>query len=223
MRESGTKNRGCFRRSELYDRLGKGQYQRKRSSRGHKGLVMRNPAWSLGHGQEKGSLVFFRSLIKATRPVAAPSHRLRVCRPRLFNQGVCLLLQETQCAAMADAVRCVGRCSALHRHMHRVAFFGPMFSVCSQSGSYGSTRPETPPQQSRSYILHILFHWGEEHGSHFCAFLSIAQRCLFKSPTRPNHLSKESSSNRRQDPVLCPKNSLQITDKPHSLCPKKFY
>ena len=122
-------------------------------------------------------------------PVAAPPHRLRVCRPRLFNQGVCLLLQETQCAAMADAVRCDGRCSALHRHMHRVAFFGPMFSVCSQSGSYGSTRPETPTPQSRSYLLHILFHRGEEHDRHFRAFLSITQRCLFKSLSRPSPLS----------------------------------
>lgn len=149
-------------------------------------------------------------------PAAAPPHRLRVCRPLLFNQGVCLLLQERQCAAMADAVRCVGRCSALHRHMHRVAFFGPMFSVCSQSGSYGPTLPETPTLQSRSYILHILFHWGEEHDRRFRAFLSIVQRKLSNSLTRPSPLSKENTPDHQRVTPLCSKKTPRSASKSQS-------
>lgn len=92
---------------------------------------------------------------------------------------------------MLDAACCDDHRSALRRHMHRVAFFGPMFSVCSQSGPYGSTRPGTPALQSRSCILHILFHWGEEHNRRFRTFLSIVQRKRSKSLTRPSPLSKK--------------------------------
>lgn len=123
--------------------------------------------------------------------VAALPHRLRTCRPRLSNQGVSISLQKAQCAAMLDAACCDDHRSTLSRHMHRVAFFGPMFSVCSQSGPYGSTRPGTPALQSRSCILHILFHWGEEHNRRFRAFLSIVQRKFSKSLTRPSPLPKE--------------------------------
>lgn len=125
--------------------------------------------------------------------VAALPHRLRVCRPQLSNQGACISLQKAQCAAMLDAACCDDHRSALRRHMHRVAFFGAMFSVCSQSGPYGSTRPETPALQSRSCILHILFHWDEEHNRRFRTFLSIVQRKLSKSLTSPSPLSKENT------------------------------
>lgn len=130
--------------------------------------------------------------------VTALPHRLRVCRPRLSNQGVSISLQKAQCAAMLDAACCDDHRSALRRHMHRVAFSGPMFSVCSQSGPYGSTRPETPALQSRSCILHILFHWDEEHNRRFRTFLSIVQRKLSKSPTSDAPLLKEDSTECRQ-------------------------
>lgn len=154
--------------------------------------------------------------------VAALPRRLRVCRPQLSNQGACISLQKAQCAAMLDAACCDDHRSALRRHMHRVAFFGPMFSVCSQSGPYGSTRPRTPTLQSRSCILHILFHWGEEHNRRFRAFLSIVQRKFSKSLTRPSPLPKESSPNHQQVTPLCSKKTSQSAAKPHSLCPKKF-
>ena len=213
MRESDTENRGSRRSPELYDRLGKGQYERKKNSRGTR-------AWPCETCTEPwlwaGKGIRWSSSGAITRQhgsVAALPHRLRVCRPRLSNQGVCFLLRETQCAAMADAVRCDGRCSALHRHMHRVAFFRPLFSVCSQSGPYGSTRPGTPTLQSRSCILHILFHWGKEHNRHFRTFLPFVQRKslqiavkdryfvhkrLSKSPTRGAPLLQEDSPKCRQ-------------------------
>ena len=213
MRESDTENRGSRRSPELYDRLGKGQYERKKNSRGTR-------AWPCETCTEPwlwaGKGIRWSSSGAITRQhgsVAALPHRLRVCRPRLPNQGVCFLLRETQCAAMADAVRCDGRCSALHRHMHRVAFFRPLFSVCSQSGPYGSTRPGTPTLQSRSCILHILFHWGKEHNRHFRTFLPFVQRKslqiavkdwyfvhkrLSKSPTRGAPLLQEDSPKCRQ-------------------------
>lgn len=155
--------------------------------------------------------------------VAALPHRLRVCRPQLSNQGVSISLQKAQCAAMLDAACCDDHRSALRRHMHRVAFSGPAFSVCSQSGPYGSTRPETPTLQSRSCILHILFHWGKEHDRRFRTFLSIVQRKLSKSLTRPSPLSKENTSNHQQVAPLCSKKTPRNAAKPHSLCPKKFY
>lgn len=130
--------------------------------------------------------------------VAALPHRLRVCRPRLSNQGACISLQKAQCAAMLDAACYDDHRSALRRHMHRVAFSGPMFSVCSQSGPYGSTRPGTLTLQSRSCILHILFHWGKEHDRRFRAFLSFAQRKLSKSPTSDAPLLKEDFPECRQ-------------------------
>lgn len=130
--------------------------------------------------------------------VAALPHRLRVCRPQLSNQGACISLQKAQCAAMLDAACCDDHRSALRQHMHRVAFSGPTFSVCSQSGPYGSTRPGTPALQSRSCILHILFHWGKEHDRRFRAFLSIVQRKLSKSPTSDAPLLKEDFPECRQ-------------------------
>lgn len=130
--------------------------------------------------------------------VAALPHRLRVCRPRLSNQGACISLQKAQCAAMLDAACYDDHRSALRRHMHRVAFSGPMFSVCSQSGPYVSTRPGTLTLQSRSCILHILFHWGKEHDRRFRAFLSFAQRKLSKSPTSDAPLLKEDFPECRQ-------------------------
>lgn len=130
--------------------------------------------------------------------VAALPHRLRTCRPQLSNQGGSISLQKAQCAAMLDAACCDDHRSALRRHMHRVAFSGPTFSVCSQSGPYGSTRPGTPTLQSRSCILHILFHWDKEHDRRFRAFLSFAQRKRSKSPTSDAPLLKEDSPECRQ-------------------------
>lgn len=113
------------------------------------------------------------------------------------------MLQKAHCAAMLDAACCDDHRSALRRHMHSVAFFGPAFFVCSQSGPYGSTRPGTPTLQSRSCILHILFHWGKEHNRRFRTFLSIVQRKRSKSQTRPSPLPKESSPNHQQVTPLC--------------------
>lgn len=191
MRESDTENRGSHRSPELYDRLGKGQYERKKNSRGTK-------AWPCETCTEPwlwaGKGIRWSSSGATTRQhgsVAALPHRLRVCRPRLSNQGGCILLQKAQCAAMLDAACCDDHRSALSRRMHRVVFSGPTFSVCSQSGPYGSTRPGTPTLQSCSCILHILFHRGKEHNRRFRAFLSIVQRKLSNSLTRPSPLSKE--------------------------------
>ena len=205
MRESDTENRGSRRSPELYDRLGKGQYERKKNSRGAK-------AWPCETCTEPwlwaGKGIRWSSSGATTRQhgsVAALPHRLRVCRPRLSNQGGSILLQKAQCAAMLDAACCDDHRSALSRRMHRVAFSGPTFSVCSQSGPYGSTRPGTPTLQSRSCILHILFHWGKEHNRRFRAFLSIVQRKFSKSPTSDAPLLKEDSTKCLQVSVLCPK------------------
>ena len=148
--------------------------------------------------------------------VAALPHRLRVCRPRLFCQRVCISLQETQCAAMADAARCDDHRSALSRRMHRVVFSGPTFSVCSQSGPYGSTRPGTPTLQSCSCILHILFHRGKEHNRRFRAFLSIVQRKLSNSLTRPSPLFKENTPDHQQVTPLCSKKTPRSASKSQS-------
>lgn len=223
MRESDTKNRGSRRSPELYDRLGKGQYERKKNSRGTKAWpceTCTEPWLWAGKGIRWSSS---GAITRQHRSVAALPHRLRVCRPRLSNQGGSILLQKAHCAAMLDAACCDDHRSALRRHMHRVAFFGPMFSVCSQSRPYGSTRPGTPTLQSRSCILHILFHWGEEHNRRFHAFLSIVQRKRSKSQTRPSPLPKENSPNHQQVTPLCSKKTSQSAAKPHSLCPKKFY
>ena len=53
MQESDTENRGSRRSPELYDRPGKGQYERKKNSRGTK-VGHAKPARSLGYGQGKG-------------------------------------------------------------------------------------------------------------------------------------------------------------------------
>ena len=207
MRESDTENRGSRRSPELYDRLGKGQYERKKNSRGTK-------AWPCETCTEPwlwaGKGISWSSSGAITRQhgsVAALPHRLRVCRPRPSKQGGSILLQKAQCAAMLDAACCDAHRSALSRHMHRVAFFGPMFSVCSQSGFYGSTRPETTALQYRSCILHILFHWGEERNRHFRTFLPFAQRRLPKLPPSLIPVVQRSSTNSQHIPLHCPKRS----------------
>lgn len=216
MRESDTENRGSRRSPELYDRLGKGQYERKKNSRGTK-------AWPCETCTEPwlwaGKGIRWSSSGATTRQhgsVAALPHRLRVCRPRLSNQGVSILLQKAQCAAMLDAACCDDHRSALSRRMHRVAFSGPTFSVCSQSGPYGSTRPGTPTLHSRSCILHILFHWGKERNRRFRAFLSIVQRKLSKSLTRPSPLSKENTPDHQQVTPLCSKKTPRSASKSQS-------
>lgn len=135
-------------------------------------------------GKERYSLVFFRCHNKATRVSCSTA-------PPPSGVPTTTLQPRGQHFASKSAVRCDDHRSALSRRMHRVAFSGPTFSVCSQSGPYGSTRPGTPTLQSCSCILHILFHWGKEHNRRFRAFLSIVQRKLSKSLTRPSPLSKE--------------------------------
>lgn len=216
MRESDTKNRGSRRSPELYDRLGKGQYERKKNSRGTK-------AWPCETCTEPwlwtGKGIRWSSSGAITRQhgsVAALPHRLRTCRPRLSNQGVSISLQKAQCAAMLDAACCDDHRSALRRHMHRVTFSGPTFSVRSQSGPYGSTRPGTPTLQSRSCILHIPFHWGEEHNRHFRTFLSFVQRKHSQSPTNGAPLLKEDSPECRQAPFPLSK------EVPQTVCTFRF-
>ena len=220
MRESDTENRGSRRCSELYDRLGKGQYKKKENSWGTKAWpceTSTEPWLWAGKGIRWSSS---GAITRQHRSVAALPHRLRVCRPRLSNQGGSILLQKAQYATMLDAACCDDHRSALSRRMHRVVFSGPTFSVCSQSGPYGSIRPETTALQYRSCILHILFHWGEERNRHFRTFLPAVQRRLSeiadkvqsfvhkrlsKSPTSGAPLLKEDSTKCLQDPVRCPK------------------
>lgn len=203
MRESDTENRGSRRSPELYDRLGKGQYERKKNSRGTKAWPCGNLHGALAMGKERNSLVFFRWHNKATRASSSTA-------PPPSGVPTATLQPRGLHIASKSAVRCD-------------AFSGPMFSVCSQSGPYGSTRPGTPALQSRSCILHILFHWGKEHNRRFRTFLSIVQRKFSKSLTRPSPLPKESSPNHQQVTPLCSKKTPRSAAKPHSLCPKKFY
>lgn len=205
MRESDTKNRGSRRSPELYDRLGKGQYERKKNSRGTKAWPCVNLHGALAMGRERDSLVFFRCHNKATQVSCSTAPPPSGVPATTFQPRGSILLQKAHCAAMLDAACCDDHRSALSRRMHRVAFSGPTFSVCSQSGPYGSTRPGTPTLQSRSCILHILFHWGKEHNRRFRAFLSIVQRKLSKSPTSDAPLLKEDSTKCLQVSVLCPK------------------
>lgn len=190
---------------------------RGRKTAGVQRLGHAKPARSLGYGQGKG----FVGLLQVpqqgnTGQLQHCPTAFRVCRPRLSNQGGSILLQKAQCAAMLDAACCDDHRSALSRRMHRVAFSGPTFSVCSQSGPYGSTRPGTPTLQSRSCILHILFHWGKERNRRFRAFLSIVQRKLSKSLTRPSPLSKENTPDHQQVTPLCSKKTPRSAAKPQS-------
>ena len=132
------------------------------------------------------------------------------------------MLQKAHCAAMLDAACCDDHRSALSRRMHRVAFFGPAFSVCSQSGPYGSTRLGTPTLQSRSCIMHILFHWGEEHNRRFHAFLSIVQRKFSKSPTSDAPLLKEDFPECRQASFPLSKEVLPTVCTFRFIAPGKF-
>lgn len=168
-------------------------------------------------GRERDSLVFFRWHNKATRVSSSTAPPPSGVPATTFQPRGSILLQKAHCAAMLDAACCDDHRSTLSRHMHRVAFFGPMFSVCSQSGPYGSTRPGTPTLQSRSCILHILFHWGEEHNRRFRAFLSIVQRKRSKSLTSPSPLSKENTPDHQQVTPLCSKED--STKCPPSLSP----
>lgn len=164
-------------------------------------------------GRERDSLVFFRCHNKATQVSCSTAPPPSGVPATTLQPRGSILLQKAHCAAMLDAACCDDHRSALSRRMHRVAFSGPMFSVCSQSGFYGSTRPETTALQYRSCILHILFHWGEERNRHFRTFLPAVQRRLSeiadkvqsfvhkrlsKSPTSGAPLLKEDSPNCRQ-------------------------
>lgn len=149
-------------------------------------------------GRERDSLVFFRCHNKATRVSCSTA-------PPPSGVPATTLQTRGQYFASKSAACCDDHRSALSRRMHRVAFSGPTFSVCSQSGPYGSTRLGTPTLQSRSCILHILFHWGKEHNRRFRAFLSIVQRKHSRSPTSDAPLLKEDSTKCLQVSVLCPK------------------
>lgn len=216
MRESDTKNRGSRRSPEVYDRLGKGQYKRKKNSRGAKAWSCGNLHGALAMGRERDSLVFFRWHNKATRVSSSTAPPPSDVPTTTFQPRGSILLQKAHCAAMLDAACCDDHRSALRRHMHRVAFFGPMFSVCSQSGSYGSTQPGTLTLQSRSCILHIPFHWGEEHNRRFRTFLSFVQRMLSKSLIRPRPLSKENTPDHQQVTPLCSKKTPRSASKTQS-------
>lgn len=167
-------------------------------------------------GRERDSLVFFRCHNKATQVSCSTAPPPSGVPATTFQPRGSILLQKAHCAAMLDAACCDDHRSALSRRMHRVAFSGPTFSVCSQSGPYGSTRPGTPTLQSRSCILHILFHWGKEHNRRFRAFLSIVQRKLSKSQTRPSPLSKENTPDHQQVTPLCSKKTPRSASKSQS-------
>lgn len=180
MRESDTENRGSRRSPELYDRPGKGQYERKKNSRGTK-------AWPCETSTEPwlwaGKGIRWSSSGAITRQhgsVAALPHRLRVCRPRLSNQGGSILLQKAQCAAMLDAACCDDHRSALSRRMHRVAFSGQRFP---------SVRRADPTVQLD------LGHrpYSPAHAS--CIFCSIGAKNTTDVSAHSSPLSKESSPN----------------------------
>lgn len=167
-------------------------------------------------GRKKDSLVFFRCHNKATQVSCSTAPPPSGVPATTLQPRGSILLQKAHCAAMLDAACCDDHRSALSRRMHRVAFSGPTFSVCSQSGPYGSTRPGTPTLQSRSCILHILFHWGKEHNRRFRAFLSIVQRKLSNSLTRPSPLSKENTPDHQQVTPLCSKKTPRSVSKTQS-------
>lgn len=182
MRESDTENRGSRRSPELYDRLGKGQYERKKNSRGTR-------AWPCETCTEPwlwaGKGIRWSSSGAITRQhgsVAALPHRLRVCRPRLPNQGVCFLLRETQCAAMADAVRCIGTCTALR-------FSGHCFPSVRRAGPWFNSTWDTDPTIP---LMHPAYS------------VSLGQRTQQTFPHIPPLCPKKISSNCRQGLVLCP-------------------
>ena len=216
MRESDTENRGSRRSPELYDRLGKGQYERKKNSRGTR-------AWPCETCTEPwlwaGKGIRWSSSGVITRQhgsVAALPHRLRVCRPRLSNQGVCFLLRETQCAAMADAVRCDGTCTALRFSGHcfpSVRRAGPMVQL-----DLGH-RPYNPAHASCIFCF-----IGAKNTTDISAHSSpLSKENLFKLPSRTGTLSIRGSPNHQQGAPLCSKKTPRSAAKPHTLCPKKFY
>lgn len=99
-----------------------------------------------------------------------------------------------QCAALVDAVRCIGTCTALH-------FSGRCFPSARRAAPTGQ-----PDQRHRPY--------NPAHTSCISCFTGAKNTTVTSAHFSP--LPKDVSSNRRQDPVLCPKNSLQIADKTQS-------
>lgn len=181
MRESGTENRGSRRSPELYDRLGKGQYERKKNSRGTK-------AWPYETCTEPwlwaGKGISWSSSGAITRQhgsVAALLHRLRVCRPRLSNQGAAFCFKKRialrclmQRAAMTTAAHCVGTCTALR-------FPGQRFPSVRRADPTVQLAPGHRP-------------YNPAHAS--CIFCFIGAKSTTDVSAHSSPLSKESSPNR---------------------------
>ena len=135
MRESDTENRGSRRSPELYDRPGKGQYERKKNSRGTKAWpceTCTEPWLWAGKGIRWSSS---GAITRQRGSVAALPHRLRVCRPRLSNQGGSISLQKAQSAAMLDAACCDDLRSALRSQVQRSPLSSFVFFQ-SQCGTF---------------------------------------------------------------------------------------
>ena len=106
--------------------------------------------------------------------------------------------------------------------MHRVAFSGPTFSVCSQSGPYGSTRPGTPYNPDHASCISCFI--GAKNATDISAHSSpLSKEGSPKLQTKSSPLSIRGSPNHQQVAPLCSKKTPQTAAKPHSRCPKKFY
>lgn len=182
MRESDTENRGRRRSSELYDRLGKVQYERKKNSRGTKAWPCVNLHGALAMGRKRDSLVFFRWHNKATRvssstappPSGVPTTTLqpRGLHSRFKKRSALRCLMQR--AAMTIAAHCVGTCTALR-------FPGQRF----------------PPVRRADPTVQLdLGHrpYNPAHAS--CIFCFIGAKNTTDVSAHSSPLSKESSPNR---------------------------
>lgn len=160
---------------------------------------MRNLHGALTMGRERYSLVFFRCHNKATRvscstappPFGCADHDSPAKGAAFCFKKLIALRCLMQHAAMTIAAHCVGTCTALR-------FSGQRFS---------SVRRADPMVQLD------LGHrpYNPAHASCISCFIGAKNTTDVSAHSSP--LSKESAPNRRQDPVLCPKKALQITNK----------
>lgn len=179
MRESDTKNRGSRRSPELYDRLGKGQYERKKNSRGTKAWPCGNLHGALAMDRERDSLVFFRCHNKATRvssstappPSDVPTTTLqpRGLHSRFKKRSALRCLMQR--AAMTIAAHCVGTCTALR-------FSGQRFSSVRRADPMVQLAPGHQP-------------YNPAHAS--CISCFIGARSTTDVSAHSSPLSKESS------------------------------
>ena len=121
-----------------------------------------------------------------------------------------------QCAAMADAARCIGTCTALRFSGHcfpSVRRAGPMVQL-----DLGH-RPYNPAHASCIFCF-----IGAKNTTDISAHSSpLSKENLFKLPSRTGTLSIRGSPNHQQGAPLCSKKTPRSAAKPHTLCPKKFY